>query len=284
MSWKVVWLPAQIAGLVFSSLVWIVVAGLSLDAAAAILVAGAVGVLSRNTRGGLWWRFGARPATASERDLVQAAIVPIVWLRGRHQPAIWVGSRTGEDDAIMPTRRDLVVSAGLLGPMANGWLADEKVAAVVSLASGRQPVTGSALVASVDAYCAPWHIVTILTSAIREAVIQTPLLLLAWRARWIVFGLAMIDNSSAGRWPALISVTLLALISGFAPLARRRWQSALWRLGLARVVADGFDPALVSMSRAPRRTLPDPIRANSPTRAPGSSALGTTTSGDRRVR
>lgn len=40
MSWKVVWLPAQIAGLVFSSLVWIVVAGLSLDAAAAILVAG----------------------------------------------------------------------------------------------------------------------------------------------------------------------------------------------------------------------------------------------------
>jgi len=256
MGWRGVWLQAQIAGLVLSSIVWIVVAGLSLTTAATFLVAGAVWVLSRNTRAGLWWRFGARPATPFERERVQAAIVQIVWSRGRHQPTIWVGRRTGEDDAIMPTRRDLVVSIGLLGRMAAGRLADEQVCAVVSLASGRQPVTGSALVASMDAYCVPWHIVTILTSAIRESVIQTPLLSLAWRARWIVFGMAMIDNWYARRWSGLISVALLALVSGLAPRARRRWQIALWNLGLERVMSDGFDPARLSMSRATGRTLP----------------------------
>lgn len=151
MGWRVAWLQAQIAGLVFSSIVWLVVAGLSLPAATSILVAGASWVLSRNTRAGLWWRFGARAATSFERDLVHAAIVPIAFLRGRHQPTIWVGRRTGDDDAIMPTLGDLVVSTGLLGRMAGGRLSDDQVRAVVSSASGRQPVTGSALVASIDA-------------------------------------------------------------------------------------------------------------------------------------
>jgi hypothetical protein len=276
MGWRVVWLQAQIAGLVFSSIVWIVVAGLSLTTAAAILVAGAVCVLSRNARTGLWWRFGARHATPSERDLVRVAIVPLVRMRGRHQPTIWVGHRTGDDDAIMPTRRDLVVSAGLLNRMAAGSLADEDVCAVVSFASGRQPATGSALVAWIDAFCVPWHIVTIFTSAIRGAVNQAPLLSFAWRARWVVFAMAILDNSFARRWPALIGMALLVLVSAFAPPARRRWQIALQNLGLERVMADGFSPALVSMSQAAGRTLPNTTRAGAGDRAPRPAGLGVT--------
>ncbi|HEY3410159.1 MAG TPA: hypothetical protein VGK53_18470 [Propionicimonas sp.] len=276
MGWRVVWLQAQIAGLVFSSIVWIVVAGLSPAAAAWVLIVGSLGVLSRNTRAGLWWRFGARHATPLERDLVHAAIVPVVGLRGRHQPTIWVGYWTGGDDAIMPTRRDLVLSARLLGRMTAGRLADEGVCAAVSFASGRQPVTGSALVAWIDAFCVPWHIVTIFTAAIRGAVNGKPLLSFAWRARWVVFAMAILDNLSARRWPALIGVALLVLVSAFAPPARRRWQIALRTLGLERVVADGFSPALVSMSQAAARTLPNTTRAGAGDRGPRPAGLGVT--------
>lgn len=276
MSWRVVWLQAQIAGLVFSSMVWIVVVGLSPSAAAWILLVGSVGVLSRNARAGLGWRFGARHASPFERDLVYAAIAPVVRLRGRHLPTIWVGRWTGGDDAIMPTRRDLVVSAGLLGRMAAGRLADEDACAVVSFASGRQPVTGSALVAWMDAFCLPWHIVTIVTSAILGAVNQTPLLSFAWRARWIVFAMAIIDNLWARRWPALIGVTFLVLLSAFAPPARRRWQIALRNLGLQRVIADGFGPARVTLSQAAGGTLPNTSRVGAGDHAPRPAGLGVT--------
>ena len=124
MCWQGAWLPAQITGLVFSSLVWLVVAGLSLTAAAhRPSCVGVVWLLGRNTRAGLWWRFGARPATPFERDLVLAAIVPISSLRGRHQPTIWIGRRISGADVSMPTEKDLVVSPALVQRIATGQLA-----------------------------------------------------------------------------------------------------------------------------------------------------------------
>ena len=63
MSWRGAWFRAQITGLMFSSFVWLVVAGLSLPSAATGLAACVVWLVGRNTRAGLWWQFGARPAT-----------------------------------------------------------------------------------------------------------------------------------------------------------------------------------------------------------------------------
>lgn len=118
MSWRGAWFRAQITGLVFSSLVWLVVATLCLPAAAAALAAGLVWMLGRNTRAGLWWRHGARPATPFERDQVLAAIVPVGSLRGRHQPAIWVGRRMiPGTDVVMATRKALVVRACRVTPV-----------------------------------------------------------------------------------------------------------------------------------------------------------------------
>lgn len=257
MTWKVVWLPAQIAGLVFSSLVWIVVAGLSLTTAAMILLAGVFGVLGRNTRAGLWWRLGARPATPSERDWVQSVIVQLASLRGRHQLRVWVGTRTGCSDAVMPTPHDLVLGRALLERGATGQLAGDQVGALVCRALGWQPVTSSALVASADVYCIPWRIVTIFGSTINGAVKGTPLVALAWKARWIVFGMAMMDSALAGRWPALIGVAVLTLLSAAAPGFRNRWLAALRELGDRRVLAEGFGRVLAPVVQSDGRNLAD---------------------------
>ncbi len=247
----------------FSSVVWLVVAGLSLPAAALALMLG-VGLLAgRNTRAGLWWRFGARPATVSERDQVLAAIVPIRSLRGRHQPRIWIGRRLTGVDAIMPTVEDLVVGPSMVRRITSGWLDDQQVSALVSHALGQQTVKGSALVAAVDAYCAPWAMVAIVVGACSRVASRTPLLSVSWRIRWIVFAVAIIDNALAARWNALIAVAIIATLSGTTPIFRARWMTTLRALGDERAKVEGFGPTLAARIRTTSRSVSDLERAAS---------------------
>lgn len=266
MSWRGAWLRAQITGLVFSSVVWLVVAGLSLPAAALVLLIG-VGLLAgRNTRAGLWWRFGARPATGFERDQVLAAIVPIGSLRGRHQPRIWIGRRLTGLEAIMPTGKDLVVSPRLVRRITSGQLDALQVSAMVCHALGRQPVSSSVLVAAVDAYCVPWAVVGIVVGACGRVAGRTPLLSVSWKIRWIVFAVAIIDNAIAARWNALVAVAIIAILSGTTPVFRARWMTTLRGLGDERATADGFGPTLAGMIRT-GGGVPDHERAAALTRA-----------------
>lgn len=263
MSWRGAWLRAQITGLVFSSMVWLMVAGLSLTAAATAAAVGVVWLLGRNTRAGLWWRFGARPATRFERDQVLAAIVPISSLRGRHQPTIWIGHRIPCADAIMPTDKDLVVSSALVQRIAAGRLGDQQVSTLVCHALGQQPAVGSALVAAVDAYCAPWGIVTLTVGAFSGAANRTTLLSASWKIRWLVFAVAIIDNAHAGRWNALVAVAIIATLSGTAGYFRSRWATTLRTLGDERVRDEGLGPTLAAMIRATRCGVADLERAAS---------------------
>ena len=261
MSWRGAWFRAQITGLVFSSFVWLVVAGLSIPAAAAGVAACVVWLVGRNTRPGLWWQFGARPATEFERDQVLATIVPISSLRGRHQPAIWIGSRIPGADASMPTPNDLVVSPALVQRIATGRLSDQQASALVCQALGQQPVHGSSLVAAMEAYCAPWGVVAIIVGAFCRAASRTPVLSASWKIRWLVFAVAMIDNAMSARWNALVAVTIIATLSGTTPFFRAQWTATLHTLGDERVRAEGFGPTLADMIRTTSCSVHDLERA-----------------------
>ena len=156
-------------------MVWIVVIATPVPVAPALLVVGVVLVLGRGTRWGLWWRFGVRPATGFERDKVCAAMVPIASLRGRRQPAVWVGRRMGGRDVVMATAHDLVLSDRFVTWVATGKLSEDETCAVVSHALGRQVVDSSALVASLDAYCGPWLIVDQVLGGLAAAAGRVPL-------------------------------------------------------------------------------------------------------------
>jgi hypothetical protein len=262
MSWRGVWLRAQITGLLFSSMIWLVVGGLSLPAAALVVGAGVVWLLVRDTRAGLWWRYGARLATRFERVGVQAAIVPVGSLRGRHQPRIWIGARTGPGGVVVPNGMDLVVSPSLVRRIVSGELGDEQASALVAHALGQRPVWRSLLVAAVDVYCLPWNLVEIVVAAFTATAGRSGVMSASWKMRWLVFGVAIVDNVHAARWNALVPLMIVAVLSGTTAVLRRRWLAALRDLGDRQVIIEGLGPVLAAMIRSRSRSVSDLARAD----------------------
>lgn len=259
--WRPAWAAAQITGVIVSSVVWIMVLGVSPAVAGAVLVLGVILVLGRTTSLGLRFRFGVRPATEFERHKVGEAIVPVASLRGRRQPTIWISRRLSGRDAVMPTGHDLVIGEQFLGWIVAEQLNHQQVSAIVSHTLGQQPVNSSTLVAVVEAYCAPWHMVSILVSSFNRIASRTPLLPTAWRIRWIVFAVAIIESCRHGRWVALVGVTVIALLSWTTGRFADGWTRVHGELGDRRVIAEGLGPTLAAMIRRRSRAVADLERA-----------------------
>lgn len=276
--WPGTWARAQITGIAFSSLVWIVVAGLSTSALAVILAVGIVAVAGRNTRAMLWWRYGARPANDFQRETILTAIVPITSLRGRNQPTIWIGRRLGGGHAVMPSRRDLVVSPEFVRQVVNGQLTDRQASAVISQALGHSQVCASTLVNAVAAYCLPWRVVQIFTGAASQIATRSPILGFSWKIRWIVFGVAIVDNYRNARWAALTGVIVIATLSWSTGHFQKRWSQGLEDLGDQRTIADGLGPDLANLIQRGDRSLATSERAN---RLRRGTLCRTTVTGDR---
>lgn len=260
MRWRGAWAAAQITGLIVSTLIWIVVAGYSLGAVGLVGV-GFLVVMGRNTRVGLWRRFGARPASPFEERRVQAAIVPIASLRGRRQPAIWVASRLTGRAAVMPSATDLLVSRSLLNRIVIGEISDDQVCVLVSQAAGRQPVDHSRLVAAARVYCIWWAIIETAVASVARLARSSPMLSLSWKGRGLILAVALFDSAHAGRWPAFLGLSATGILGATTSLLRKRWEAALRQLEDRRVVADGFGPVLASMIRSQRRGVAEEERA-----------------------
>lgn len=245
--WRGTWARAQITGIVFSSLVWIVVAGLSIPALAVILAVGIVAVAGRNTRPMLWWRFGAMLANNFQRDTVFAAIVPIASLRGRNQPTVWIGQRMVGGQVVMPSSTVLVTCPEFVRQIANGQLTDRQASAVISQALGHSQVHASTWVNAVDAYCLPWRFVQILTGAVGQIAARSPMLGFSWKIRWIVFGVAIVDNYLNARWAAFVGVIAIAVLSWSTGHFQKRWSRRLENLSDQRAIAEGLGPDLADL-------------------------------------
>jgi hypothetical protein len=260
--WRGTWARAQITGVLFSGLVWIVVWGLSLPALLGILLVGVAAVSARNTWPMLWWRFGARPANDFQRDAMLAAIVPIASLRGRHQPSVWIGSRLGGGHVVMPTPAVLVVSPQLLRQVVSGQLTDRQTSAIVSQALGHSQVCDSTLDNSVDAYCLPWRIVQIFINVARRAAGRIPLVGVSWKVRGIVFGLAAVDAYRNARWAALIGVILIAVLSSTTRHLETKWLRKSQDLGDQRAISEGLGSDLADLIQHVDRSLAAHERAD----------------------
>lgn len=260
-SWRGTCAAAQITGIVLSTLVWIVVWGLSLPALALSVAVGVFAVAGRNTRAMLWWRYGATPAIEFRRNAILEAIVPIASLRGRNQPTIWIGRRLGAIHAIMPTRKDLVVSPELLRRVVTGQLADRQASAIISQALGRTEVNDSVLVNWVEAYCLPWRFVQIFTGVASRLARHHTTLGISWKIRWIVFGLAAVDAYRNSRWAALVGVILIAVLSWSTSHFEDRWRRELQGLADRRAIAENLGPDLADLLQRGDRSLAAAERA-----------------------
>jgi len=241
---------AQVTPALFSTLVWIIWLACSPPLLTALWTAAAVLVVARTTRFGLWWRFGARPATGIERDTMLRAVVALACLRGREQPSVWVANRRGLPVVLVPGRRILVVQADFLASVATARVCDNHVCALTAHALGQLAVRSSAWVAVGEAYCWPAALVAILGAGFSRRTDQVRLLSFVWRVRWLVLGAALVDNFLNKRWPALSAVAVVGTLSWTSGQFLRLWCSTLVALGDERVIAEGLGPTLATMLRS----------------------------------
>ena len=268
--WCGSWAAAQITGVIFSSLVWIVVGGLSFPALVVTAAISVALVIGRNTPPMLWWRFGARPASDSQRDMMLTAIVPIASLRGRHQPSVFIGRPITGAEVVMPSSSILVVSPRFVAQVANGQLTDWQASAIISQALGTVKVVDSVLVNMLEAYCLPWRTVQVFITTVSELAARHRTLRFSWSIRWLVFGVATVDNYLNARWPAFAGVILIAAMSWTTGHFQKRWGRRCQDLGDQRTISEGLgsdladliqrsDPSLATSERADRlrRSSPD---------------------------
>jgi hypothetical protein len=267
-SWRGSWAAAQTTGVVFSSLVWIVVWGLSFPALVVALAVGIALVVGRNTQPLLWWRFGAATANDFEIDAALTAIVPIASLRGRRQPSIWIGRRIVGGLVVMPSRTVLVVSPEFVRRVSNGQLSDRQASAITGRALGLCQVHDSNLVNAVEAYCAPWRFVQVFTGVASQLSIRSPMLGLSWKIRWIVFGAAIVDSYRTARWIALVGVIVIAVLSWSTGYLQKRWTRKLEDLGDDCAISEGLGPDLADLIQRGDRSLAVSERASRLRRAP----------------
>ncbi len=260
--WRWGWAAAQITGVIFSTLVWIVVWGISLTA---LVVAAAIGValvITRNTRPMLWWRFGAAPADDFQRDTTLTAIVPIASLRGRRQPIVWMSRRVIGGQVVLPSSSILIVSPRFVGQVANGQLTDRQASAIVSRALGDVEVVDSVLVNLIEAYCLPWRLVQVLVARVSHLATRHQTLRISWKIRWIVFGVAIVDNYLNARWPAFIGVILIAALSWTTGFFQNRWDRRCQDLADERTIAEGLGTDFADLIQRGDRSFASTERAD----------------------
>lgn len=242
--WRLAWALAQIVGILFSTVVWVVLIATVPLSVLVIAVCATVVLLAGETRPVLWLRYGARSASAAERELVLRAIVPVGSLRGRRQPWVFVGRgwRARHLEVLAVSSRRLLIGERLVGRIGRGRLGDEAVSAMVAYTFGQLPAR-SRLIAAVELYTGPWRFVSAIADGFRARARRIPLFRLAWAVRPILFGLGALDAIHRGRWVAAGLVTLLAVLTYATGRLDRARVLALRRLGEQRVIDEHLNPS-----------------------------------------
>ena len=239
--WRGRWALAHATGVLFSSAVWIVLVATNPPVGALLLAGAMVFVATFRTRPVLWLVFGARPAGRVDRDAVLRAIVPVVSLRGRGQPDVFVVSASRRSRAVMVLgRRTLLVHEPLLAAIKAGQIADYSVSAAVARAYGQLPALWSRAALLVDLYCLPWTVVADLASRAARRLARVPLMSLSWRMRPLVVGLGLVDAAQHARWEAFVPLLVLAVLTYTTGPFERAWQHRLAELGEKRAAAEGL--------------------------------------------
>ena len=250
--WRTRWALAQVTGLLFSTVVWVVSLAAAPVFVAVVMLGVVVFVVALRTRPVLWLLFGARPAAAADRDLVLRAIVPVASLRGRRQPQVFIGAGRGAARLAVwaPGGCRLVVGDRLLARMRSGQLSDLAVSAMVARAFGQAPALGSRVVPAVGVYCLPWAIVETAAAWIVPRLSRIPLVSLSWRLRPVVFGLGLVDAVLHARWEAAAPLLVLSVLTYTTRPLRRAWQRRLGEMGDRRVDEEALRPGVVPVRAA----------------------------------
>jgi uncharacterized membrane protein len=251
MTWRAVWLRAQLTGIALSSLVWLVLSALGPDLVALVWLAGAVLVAAWPSRLVFRARLAGRQVSPADRELVLRVVAPIQSLRGRNQPELRASRRPLAGVAVGPGI--VVVGEKLMDRLRSRRLSGLQFATLAARCVGVAAVNQSRLVVAVDLFCLPWSVVRRLSRAV---VFRLPRRVLSTAFGRVMAGLvlvlAAVDLFQRGLWVSLVMVVLV----GVAALTTGRFDRA-WAVRLDELAQDGVRRCGLAQEK---RTLaaPDP--------------------------
>lgn len=241
MTWRAIWLRAQLTGITVSCMVWLVLSALEPNLVALGCLAGAVVVAAWPTRLALRLRCGGRPVTACDRERVLRAVAPIRSMRGRREPEVWVSRRRSV--GLIVGQHELVVSEKLLEGHRTRRVSDLQFATLTARAVGVAAVNRSRLVAAVELFCLPWSLVRRLGRHLQP---KAPRRCFTTHIQRCVAGLvlvvAAIDLYQRALWVSLVMVVLVGVAAVTTGRFNRAWAVRLAQMAEAEVRRSGLAP------------------------------------------
>lgn len=241
MTWRATWLRAQLTGLAFSTMVWLVLSALKPDVVALLWLVGAVLVAAWPSRLVFRARFVGRHVSPADRELVLRGVAPIQSLRGRNQPEVCASRRRLAGVAVGPGI--VVVGQQLLDRLRSHRVSEVQFATLAARCVGVAAASQSRLVVAVDLFCLPWSLVRRLS---RAAIFRLPRRVLSTAFGRVMAGLvlaiAAVDLFQRGLWVLLVMVVLAGVAAVTTGKFDRAWavrlnelaQDAVGRCGLAQ--------------------------------------------------
>lgn len=216
MRWRGAWLRSRLTACGVGAVIWLIVTSLAPTVMVGVLAVAVVAVAGWRSALVLRCRYGARRATSDEAAIVWRALVPVVGLRGRNQPTIYVSDHFRCEIRAVD-ERTIVVSRRLVGWIRDGWAADLAVCELAVRALAWAPMQRSRLVAAVELFCLPWTAL---------ATVARPVSTLARRLRplvWVFAAMAACDLFRRSEWVAIVVLALVVVATVTTPRFDRAW-------------------------------------------------------------
>lgn len=241
MTWRAIWLRAQLTGIAVSGMVWLVLSALEPNFVALAWLVGAALVAAWSSRLVFRLRCGGRLVSSSDRQVVLRAVAPIQSLRGRREPEVLVSSR--RSIGLVCGSRELAVGEKLLDGLRTHRISELQVATLAARSVGVAAVNRSRVVATVELFCLPWSLLQRLGRWLARQVPGPARMsrLQRWIA-WLVLGLAAVDLYQRALWVSLVMVVLVGVAAVTTGRFNRAWAVRLAQLAEAEVRRSGLTP------------------------------------------
>jgi len=241
MTWRAIWLRAQLTGISVSCMVWLVISALEPRLVALAFLVGAVLVAARPSRLVFRLRSGRRRVSASDRQMVLRAVAPIQSLRGRNEPEVLVSSR--RSIGVVVGSREVAVGEKLLDGLRTRRISDLEFATLAARAVGVAVVNRSRVVSTAELFCLPWSLLQQLGRRLASLVPGPTRMsrLQRWIA-WLVLGLAAVHLYQRALWVSLAMVVLVGVAAATTRRSSRAWAVRVAQLAEAEVRRNGLSP------------------------------------------
>jgi hypothetical protein len=196
------------------------------------------------------WLHGGRAVKSTEAGLL-APVVAILGDVGFGPQAVSIrvaGRDRHRVTARAVGRRSVLVTEDLLHAVHRGRLPADQAAAIIAAAAGRHHTGATRFDLAVAFWLLPWRLASSVAAGVGRSVATIPLIGFAWRARFVVAAVAVVQSVTAG-YPAVGVVgagfvTLTYVAPRWRRAAERRTQLAADRFVIEHGLADPLSRAL----------------------------------------